>query len=162
MWLCELFGNFTHALKQKQKEFCNVMLQNSFCWEKLQIIFEVPRQHFPNVPRSIFPFVDAVRTVRIGHHGENLVVLDELVYQGFRVLVMYIIVARSVHQQQVAFQVFGKSDGRAVFVAFCIFRRQAHVAFLVNIIVEALVGNWRHRHAHFVHFRIPEKCIERH
>ena len=66
------------------------------------------------------PFRDAVGPVRIRHHRERLSVGDELVDEHLKALIMDVIVARPMDDEEVAFQVLGEVDGRTVLVSVLI------------------------------------------
>ena len=60
--------------------------------------------------RSAGSFTYAVRAVGVGHHRERLVRRDERVDQRFAVLEVHVVVARAVHEEQVAAQVLREGD----------------------------------------------------
>jgi hypothetical protein len=72
-----------------------------------QLLIQIPRQQSIQMPRRTRPFVNPVRAVRIGHHREGLVRSDQRVDQRFRPLVMNVVVARAVYDQQLPLQLTG-------------------------------------------------------
>ena len=51
----------------------------------------------PQMPRRVFSLSDGVRSIGVGHHRKLLVVLDQLVDQLFRRLIMAVVVTRAVN-----------------------------------------------------------------
>ena len=79
-----------------------------------KILLEIPRHELPQVQRRVVPLADRVRAVGIGHHRERLVVADQLVDQGLGPLVVAVVVARPVDDQQVPLELVGEGDRRAL------------------------------------------------
>lgn len=82
------------------------------------MVVQVAGEELVKVSFGVFAFLDAVGAIGIGHHGEMLVVLDQCIDEGFAVLVMAVIVAGAVHDQEIAFELMGKGDRRTVAKAF--------------------------------------------
>ena len=61
--------------------------------------------------RRIVALSNAVGAIGIRHHGERFVVKDQLIDQGFHILIMHIVVSRSVHQEEIALKTMGERDG---------------------------------------------------
>jgi hypothetical protein len=61
-----------------------------------------------------------VRTVRVGHHGEELVMGDKFVDQGFKALVVDVVVRCSMTDQQITLKLVGKSDRRSITIALLV------------------------------------------
>ena len=74
---------------------------------------------------------------------------------------MHVVVASAVDEQQISLQSVGPVDGRAVLIALGIVLRSVHVAFLIDGVVEALVGHESHGNARLEHFGIAEHAVER-
>jgi hypothetical protein len=53
---------------------------------------------------GVFTFPDGMGTIGIGHHGKGFIGRHQCIDKSFRVLVMDIIVAGAVNQQQVPFE----------------------------------------------------------
>ncbi len=85
-----------------------------------------------------------MRAIGIRHEVEWLAELDQAVHQAFCALVMHVVVAGAVHDQQAPLESLGLIDRRRTVVARAVRRRvqETHIALLVNRVVEALV---RHR-----------------
>ena len=77
-------------------------------WE---VFFQVSRQQLAKVAGRVSAFTNRVRAVRIGHHRERLVVTDELVDQGFGRLVVTVVVAGAVDDEQIALEAIRVVDG---------------------------------------------------
>ena len=56
---------------------------------------------------GIVTFADAVGAVGVGHHREYLVVFDQFVDKTLSSLVMDIVVARAVNEEQIALELVG-------------------------------------------------------
>ena len=68
-----------------------------------QVFVQVRGHQLAQVQRRIGAFADAVRTAGIGHHRERLVVTDQLVDERLRSLIVAVVIAGSMHKQQVSF-----------------------------------------------------------
>ena len=79
--------------------------------------------------------VDAMRAHRVADLREHLSVLDQLIDQHLAVLIVYIVIACAMNQEQVAFQTFGIRDGRSFAIALRIGLRRVHVTLLVDGVV---------------------------
>jgi hypothetical protein len=67
-----------------------------------EMLGQVPREQVIQVHGRARAFKDAVSAIGIGHEVERLPQGDQLVDQQLRPLVMNIVVARAVHNQQMA------------------------------------------------------------
>jgi len=85
------------------------------------------------------PFRDAVSPIRIRHYRERFVVRDQLVDQQLRSLIVDVVVAGAVDDQQIAFQVFRKRDRRRVLVILRVVFRQTEITFGVYRVVITIV-----------------------
>ena len=108
-----------------------------------------------------FAFVDAVGTHGVGDLVEHLALLDKLVDQHLAILVVYVVVACAMNQEQIALQTVCPIDGGAIFVTFGIVLWRVHVAFLIDGVVESLVGHERYGYARLEHFGVTEHTVER-
>ena len=92
---------------------------------------------------TVVPSPSQMQCERFGivHHRERPVRGDERVDQRFGVLEVHVVVAGAVHDEQVAAQVRREGDRRSRAVAVRVLLRQAHVALLVDRVVEALVAS---------------------
>src|SRR5215217_511584 len=86
-------------------------------------------------------FADTVRTVWIRHELKYLIMFDQLINKHFCVLVMYIVIAGAMNVEQISTQVFSVGNRRAFNKVFSVFLRNAHITFLINIIVSKLIAN---------------------
>ena len=111
---------------------------------------------------SALALVYAVTAVGVGHHVELLALGDELVDQQLEALVVAVVIAGAVDQQQVALEVLGMGDGRAVGKTLGVVLGQPHVAFLIDGVVDLLVGDGCDRHAHGIELRVAEKSVQGH
>ena len=75
-----------------------------------QVLQQIASHQLSQMSCRVFSFLDRVRAVGVGHHAELFVVSDQFVDQHFGGLIMTVVVAGSVNQQQVAFELFGKVD----------------------------------------------------
>lgn len=75
---------------------------------------------------------------------------------------MDIVIARAVHHQQVAFELAGEGDGGAIIVAIGVVFGQRHVAFLVDGVIEALVGNKGNGHSCAIELGMAEHHVQGH
>ncbi len=60
---------------------------------------------------SILPLIDTMISHGVGHHAKELIMFDQFIDQHFEVLVMYIVVAGAMHDQEISPQVFGMIQG---------------------------------------------------
>ena len=95
----------------------------------------------------IGPFTNGMRPVRVSHHGKDFVVLDKLVDQVLEALVVDVIIAGTMRDQKVAFQVFSKRDGGTVRVACLVVIRQSHKSLLIDRIIKPLIADKSDGHA---------------
>ena len=72
---------------------------------------EIIRKQVSQMLCGALAFTDAVRAVGIAHHLELLALFYQFVNQHFGSLVMHVVVAGAVNDQQVAAKVFGVGDG---------------------------------------------------
>ena len=87
---------------------------------------------------------------------------DEGVHQRFGPLVVAVVVAGAVDEQQLALKAVGEGQGRALAVAFGVVRGQAHVALLINGVVQAHVGDRGDGDARGVKVGMTEQGVEGH
>lgn len=85
-------------------------------------------------------FADAVCAVWITHHLELPAIFDQFVDQHFCSLVVYIIVAGAMNNQEISLEIFCVSDRRTFDERLFIFLWQTHISFLVDIIIQELIG----------------------
>jgi len=76
-----------------------------------------------------------------GHELELTVVFDQLVEQHLFALVVDVVVARSVHDQEVALQVFRIGKRVTLEVGVAILRQDAHETLFVDGVIDQLVGD---------------------
>src|SRR5215470_8458924 len=95
-------------------------------------------------------FRDCMSPIRIGHEVEGFSQIDESIYKQLRSLVVHVVVTGSMDDQQVALQAFRIIDRRSGFVTLRVVPGKAHVALLINRVVEALVRNRRYGHSYFI------------
>lgn len=126
-----------------------------------QVLQQVRRHQASQVASGVVAFFDRVCAVRISKHRELFVVLDQFVDQHLAGLVVAVVVTRAVDEQQVAFEVLGEIHRGAVAVAFEIVARQAHVSFLVDRVVVALVRHRCDRDARVIQVRVFEHGLQR-
>src|SRR5215813_3583337 len=101
-------------------------------WEMLG---HVPGQQMIQMHTRARTFKDAVSAVGIGHEVERFPEFDEFVHQQLRPLVVNVVVAGAVHNQQMALQSCCEIDCRTLLVALDVVLGQAHIAFLVDRVV---------------------------
>jgi hypothetical protein len=128
---------------------------------KRQVLDEVPRDQLIDVHRRARPLRDRVRAVRIHHQIERLPEFHETIDEAFRALIVDVVVAGPMDDEQVPAQPFGEVDRGPDPVPVGVLLRDTHVAFLVDGVVEALVGHRRYRDADFVDIREAEHRVER-
>ena len=114
------------------------------------------------VDAGVEALVDGVGAVGVRHHAELLAVGDEGVHQRFGSLVVAVVVAGAVDEQQLALKSVGEGQRRALPIAFGVVGWQAHVALLINGVVEAHVGDRRDGDARGVEVGMAEQGVERH
>ena len=76
-----------------------------------KVLQPVVCHRFPQMQAGAFALEDAVRAHRIGDLREYLAVADQLVHQHLAALVVYVVVASAMNQEQVSFQSGGVGDG---------------------------------------------------
>ena len=64
------------------------------------------------VTSRVLALTDCVGTIRIGEHGERFIMLDQLVDKQLRRLVVAIVIAGAVDQQEFALEFVRKGDRR--------------------------------------------------
>ena len=121
------------------------------------MFFEIAQEQAIEMQRGAGAFVDGVGAVGVFHEVDGLIELDQAIEEKFGAGVVHVVVAGAVDEEQVAAQAFSEIDGGAVAIAFDVVERQAHVAFLIDRVVEAQVGNGRDGHAHL--YRSGERNI---
>ena len=75
---------------------------------------------------------------------------------------MHVVIRRAMDELKLAFQIFGERNRRTVFVALLVIVRQAHVAFLINGVVQQLIWHRRNGDTRVIELGIPEERIEGH
>ena len=80
-----------------------------------------------------FPAADAVLPIRIGQHVERLVVFNEFVDQALCSLVVHIVIAGAVNEQQFALELRRPGDRGTLDIGFLVVRQYAGIAFLVAL-----------------------------
>jgi hypothetical protein len=65
---------------------------------------QIARHEFVEMPGGAFAGVDGVVAIGIGHHGEGFVVSDEFVDELFDALVVDVVVAGAVDEEEVALE----------------------------------------------------------
>ena len=126
------------------------------------VFVQVPRERAVEMPGGVRPFGNGVGAVGVRHHGEMLIVSDEFVDQPFRALVMAVVVARAMDQEQISPELAGIRDGRAKAVIFGIVLGQPHVTLLVDRIVEQLACVRSDGYRCGIHVRVAENGVEAH
>ena len=114
------------------------------------------------VDAGVEALVDGVGAVGVRHHAELLPVGDEGVRQRFGSLVVAVVVAGAVDEQQLALKAVGEGQRRALAVAFGVVGGQPHIALLVNGVVQAHVGDRRDGDARGVEVGVAEQGVESH
>jgi hypothetical protein len=114
------------------------------------MLLEIAREQGVEMIVSAFAFGERVGATRVLHKIERFPEFDEAVEEQFGALVVDIIVAGTVDDEQIAAKAFGKIDGGSGLVAGGIVFGRAHVAFLVDGVIEALVGDGSDAHTHLV------------
>lgn len=66
------------------------------------MVGQVSRQQMVQVHGRARAFKDAVRAIGIGHEVERFPEFDELIHQQLRALVVNVVIAGAVHNQQMA------------------------------------------------------------
>lgn len=99
------------------------------------------RNHLEQVSSGVLALANCVSTIWVGKHRERFVMLDQLVDQKLRCLVMAVIIACPVDQEKFTLKLVRKGDGRAQAVAFRIVARQAHVSLLIDGVIVELIGH---------------------
>ena len=84
----------------------------------------------------------------------------KFVDEHFATLVVDVVVACAVDEQEIALEAFGIGDWRTFAVAFGVVLRGVHVAFLIDGVVESLVGNEGYGYAGVEHVGIAEHAVE--
>ena len=84
----------------------------------------------------------------------------EFVDEHFATLVVDVVVACAVDEQEIALEAFGIGDWRTFAVAFGVVLWGVHVAFLIDGVVESLVGNEGYGYAGVEHVGIAEHAVE--
>jgi hypothetical protein len=109
----------------------------------------------------------ALRALRKGrefdlgdHHVEVLPQLDQAVHEQFGVLEVDVVVPGPVHQQQASAKGLREIDRGAAPVTLGVLLREAHIPFLIDRVVEALVRAGGRRHTNLVEVREPEERVQ--
>ena len=79
-----------------------------------QVLEQVVGHQVTQMARGVGAFANRMGAVGIGHHRERFVVPDQFVDQLLHGLIVAVVVARAVNQQQVALQLVGEIDGRSL------------------------------------------------
>ena len=77
-----------------------------------QVLPQIPRHQLVQVHGRVLPLINAVGAVGVGHHREALPVGDELVDQFLKALIVDVVVARPMDDEQVPLELGCESDGR--------------------------------------------------
>ena len=95
-----------------------------------EMLHEVPGEQRVDVERRSTALADAMRAIGVRHEVEGLVERDQAVHQAFRALVMHIIIAGAMHDQQASPEPLGLIDRRGTLVARAVRRavQETHVA----------------------------------
>ena len=112
--------------------------------------------------RGAFAFTDGVGPIRVSQHLEWLVVRHQRIDELGHTLVMHVVIRRAMDELKLAFQIFSERNRRTVFIALLVIVRQAHVAFLINGVVEQLIRHGRDRDARVIQIGIPKERVEGH
>src|SRR5580704_8625230 len=83
-----------------------------------QVFLEVAGQQTVQMPGGVLALADAMRAIRVVHHGELLVCGHECVDQRFAVLEVHVVIARAVDNEQVAAESTDVRERRGFFVLF--------------------------------------------
>ncbi len=75
-----------------------------------QVLVQVTGQELVEMTRRPLLVRDSMPAIGVGHHGEELVVNDELVDQRFGALIVDVVVTGAVDDEQIAFEMLGKCD----------------------------------------------------
>ena len=78
------------------------------------MLFKIPGEQAMKMERCALALRNGMRAIGIVHKVEGLVQCDQSIHQQFCDLEMAVVVARPVHDQQVAAETLGEVDRRAV------------------------------------------------
>src|SRR5206468_8186643 len=128
-----------------------------------KMLEQIPGEQRENVQRRAAALADAMRAIGICHEVERLVERDQAVHQPFRALVMHVVVAGAMHDQQASLEPLGLIDRRGTLVTRAVRRagQEPHVALLINRVVETLIRDGRHGHADLVDVGVPKHRLQR-
>src|SRR6266566_9900769 len=128
-----------------------------------QMLHQVPGEQREDVQRRPTALADAMRAIGIRHEVEWLAELDQAVHQAFCALVMHVVIAEAVHDQQAPLQSLGLIDRRRTVVARAVRGRvqETHIALLVNRVVEALVRHRGYGHPDLVDVGVTKHRLQR-
>src|SRR6266566_2198607 len=104
-----------------------------------------------------------MRAIGICHEVEWLAELDQAVHQAFCALVMHVVIAGAVHDQQATLESLGLIDRRRTVVARAVRRRvqETHIALLVNRVIESLVRHGGHGHPDLIDAGVTKHRLQR-
>ena len=83
---------------------------------RLKIVEEILRHHGPQMTRRVFPFANGMRPIRVSEHRKRLVVPNQFVNQQLGRLVVAVVIAGAVYEQQVSLQPRREIHGRPLAV----------------------------------------------
>jgi len=112
-----------------------------------------PGERFVVVAAGVAAFAEGMGAIGIDHEGELFVLGDEFIHQSLAVLVMGVVVAGAIDEEEISFELVSVDDRRAVRVAFREEKKTAHrSATEYSRIRSKLVraANF-HIHHHFLH-----------
>ena len=101
-----------------------------------------------------------MRTVGVGHHGKQLSMPDQFINQPLGVLVVYVIVAGAMDEEEVPLKIFGMGNRSPCIIIAAIFLRQAHIAFGVDVVIEAGTGDRGDGDARFINFGVLKEQVQ--
>src|SRR5207249_11805266 len=92
-----------------------------------------------------------------------LVQRGQAVHRTFRALVMHVVVAGAVYDQQASLESLGLIDRRGTLVARAVRRalQETHVALLINRVIETLVRHRRHGHTDLIDVGVTKHRLYR-
>lgn len=86
--------------------------------------------------------------------------LHQFIHQHLTTLVMHIVVTRTMNKQQVTFQPLYVCNRRTLTITFRICLRCIHVTFLINRVIQPLVGYEGNGNTRTEYIRIAEHTIQ--
>src|SRR4030095_7601583 len=104
-----------------------------------QVVLKIAENVGVDIGGRPFALENAVSATGINAHVEGLAERNELVNEQLEALEMDIVVAGAVHHEQATAKAPSEGDGGPRFVGLGALLRQAHVALLVDAVIEPLV-----------------------